>query len=402
MLIKPKSYNIDTPKSRKRPVVVVILVITLFVVAGMLAYIKYLGKPKQVYTNNQNEVNTHEGEVVVGKYLFSGTVVLDRAVQRDSNGDYSQPFSGLNSFTPDQYDGWLVDLECPVTAKKTAMEQQSVNTVFNCDTEWLEPMSKYFNFINLANNHTNDMGKQGLLETQTNLDKARYQIVGNYDPAVSQDACEVMSLPVHITSTGSKDSKQGNLPVAFCAFHYFSRQPKVGEMDVVKSYSELMPVFGFMHAGQEYLPIAGIDQQNVAHSLIDLDSEFVIGNSPHWVQNSEVYKGRPIFYSTGNFIFDQLTDETNRGLSLDIEMSVQNDQNVSRWLELGKECLKRGDNCLQQAKYRGLIKPKLKLKYTPIASVGGARTVTTKAGNDVQKAVEERLNWSQTKAQLGQ
>ncbi len=402
MLRKPRSYNIDVPKSRKQPVVVILLVIILFAVAGTLAYTKYYRKPKQVDVNNQNEINVHAEEVVIGKYLFSGTVVLDRAVQRDAKGDYNQPFSGLESFTPEQYDGWLVDLECPVTANKVIMEQQTISTVFNCDTEWLEPMSKYFNFVNLANNHTNDMGKQGFLETQTNLDKTEYQIVGNYDPAVSQDACEVMSLPVHIASTNGKEPKRGNLPVAFCAFHYFSRQPKVGEMDIVKSYSELMPVFGFMHVGQEYLPTAGIDQQNVAHSLIDLGSEFVIGNSPHWVQNSEVYKNRPIFYSTGNFIFDQLTEETNRGLNLDIEMSVQNDQNISRWLELGEECLKRGDDCLRQAKFRGLTKPKLKLNYEPIASVGGARTVTTKASYDVQKSVEERLNWLQTKALLGQ
>ena len=259
MLRKPRSYNIDVPKSRKQPVVVILLVIILFAVAGTLAYTKYYRKPKQVDVNNQNEINVHAEEVVIGKYLFSGTVVLDRAVQRDAKGDYNQPFSGLESFTPEQYDGWLVDLECPVTANKVIMEQQTISTVFNCDTEWLEPMSKYFNFVNLANNHTNDMGKQGFLETQTNLDKTEYQIVGNYDPAVSQDACEVMSLPVHIASTNGKEPKRGNLPVAFCAFHYFSRQPKVGEMDIVKSYSELMPVFGFMHVGQEYLPHYGTE-----------------------------------------------------------------------------------------------------------------------------------------------
>ena len=79
----------------------------------------------------------------------------------------------------------------------------------------------------------------------------------------------------------------------------------------MKKYADIMPVVGLMQVGQEYVAKAGSDQEFVGRSIIDGGAEFVIGNSPHWVQNSDVYKNKLIFYSTGNFIFDQLDKETN-------------------------------------------------------------------------------------------
>lgn len=171
-------------------------------------------------------------------------------------------------------------------------------------------------------------------------------------------------------------------------------------MEQVKQISEFMPVFSFMHAGAEYLPKAGTDQVNIAHQLIDYGSEFVIGNSPHWVQNSEAYKGKLIAYSTGNFIFDQLEEETNRGVSIAATISVDYDDNVASWLALGESCKLRNDDCFERAKAQGLTKLKLRLSYDPIATTGGNRTVTKKASSAVQKAVEARLDWQKTLAGL--
>src|SRR5690606_12745117 len=125
---------------------------------------------------------------VSGKYMFSGTVVLARAVEnaaKTTNGyDYSQPFGGMDSFQPEQYDEWLVDWECPSSSKVTIpYAQQVANLQFNCRPEWLPQFSKYFSMANLANNHSGDLGQETFLETQQNLSKGGLQIVGNYDPA---------------------------------------------------------------------------------------------------------------------------------------------------------------------------------------------------------------------------
>ncbi len=338
---------------------------------------------------------------VEGRYLFSGTIVMARAVERNAAGNFEQPFSQFETFKPSQYDGWLADLECPVTTKNISYQQQITSLIFNCRPEWLPTLTKYFTMLNLANNHTGDLGAAGFTETQDTLQKAGIQSVGSYDPSSTQDACEVMALPVRVIKS-DQTVEQAKLPVAYCAFHYFFRKPVAGEMDIVRLYSDSMPVFGLMHAGVEYRPNADDTQKEVARTLIDNGSEFVIGNSPHWVQESEVYKGKPIFYSTGNFIFDQLEPEEQRGLNIDVALTVKYDENVAKWLMLGEQCMMRADNCLATAKQQGLKKISLKLNYTPVGSTGGNRKLTQLADPATQQSIEQRLKWSMTRAALGQ
>jgi poly-gamma-glutamate synthesis protein (capsule biosynthesis protein) len=48
----------------------------------------------------------------------------------------------------------------------------------------------------------------------------------------------------------------------------------------------------------------------------------VIGHHPHWIQTTEKYQGKYIFYSLGNFIFDQMwSQDTKEGLALKITIS---------------------------------------------------------------------------------
>ncbi len=40
-----------------------------------------------------------------------------------------------------------------------------------------------------------------------------------------------------------------------------------------------------------------------AHAMVDAGADMVIGHGPHLLRGMEIYKGKPIFYSVGNFIF---------------------------------------------------------------------------------------------------
>ncbi len=401
-----KFSNVDSAETGengtyKRLIGLALLFVSVFLIG---AYWLYLHKPTdkiQVQSSVQTTNVNQDIQSVSGKYLFSGTIVLARAIEKYANGDYNQPFSQFSSFEPEKYDGWMADLECPVTNNNVSYQEQINNLVFNCRPEWLVNYSKYFNLVNLSNNHTNNMGQVGFIETQKNLYASGIQSVGNYDPSVTDDDCEVIALPIKVVKSGGQKEK-GEIPIAFCAFHYFFRLPKAGEIETVQRYAKTMPVFGFMHIGVEYLPKAGADQVNVGHAIIDSGAEFVVGNSPHWVQNSEVYKGKPIFYSTGNLMFDQLDFETQRGLSVDVGLDIKYDDNVAKWLELGKQCKVRRDSCLEQAENQGLTKPNIKLTYEPIANFTGNKKLTKKGDAALQAGVEERLNWTKTKAELGQ
>ena len=59
------------------------------------------------------------------------------------------------------------------------------------------------------------------------------------------------------------------------------------------------------HWGVEYTAPPYGTQQRLGRAAIDAGADMVIGDHPHWVGAMEVYKGKPIWYSLGNFVFDQ-------------------------------------------------------------------------------------------------
>lgn len=401
-------YSASKPvrKSNKPFIIVGVILAVALIAFGVWKLFNKSDSSQPVQaTTEEIQVKQEDAESVTAKYLFSGTIVPARAVENEartaSGVDWNQPFSKFNTFNPDQYDGWVADFECPSTTQNIPYRQQVANTIFNCRPEFLKPISKYFTVLNLANNHVYDMGTERFEETRNHVLDAGLQTLGNQDPAATEDVCEVMSMGVKVKMKDGK-TKDGTLPVAFCAWHYFEREPLPGEFDVANEYAAIMPVFGLMQVGVEYVPKADARQERVGREIIDHGADFVIGNSPHWVQNSDVYKNKLIFYSTGNFIFDQLDTETNRGASIEVTMTVNYDENVAKWLALGKSCKKHHDDCLAKAKEMGLKKIQPTYKYDLVASTTGYRQLTQKASPSVQAAVEARANWAQTQKELGQ
>jgi len=60
-----------------------------------------------------------------------------------------------------------------------------------------------------------------------------------------------------------------------------------------------------IHWGNEYLPQTENWRIKLAHQMIDSGADIIHGHHPHVLQPSETYQNKPIFYSLGNFIFDQ-------------------------------------------------------------------------------------------------
>ncbi len=340
-------------------------------------------------------------QTVAGRYLINGTVTWARAVEQQAHGDFGQPFSQLDTFHRELYDGWSADFECPITGNVVPYQTQINNLVFNCRPEFLPAAVKYFNIFDLANNHTdNQGGEKGLEETRRHLNEAGVQYFGTFDAADSDNVCEILALPVRLQND-DKSEDRAALPIAFCGWHYFYRKPSPGEIAVMDKYAKLMPVFAFVEMGSEYYAEANETQVSIAHQVIDEGPEFLVANNPHWVQNTEVYKGKLIVYSTGNFIFDQLDSETNRSASVDLTISVPYDDNVAKWLTLAPQCAVFHDDCLAKAEQLQLTKVNIQLKYGLVAGQNGYKTLTHKADAAIQKEVEGRTNWQQTCIQLG-
>lgn len=150
-----------------------------------------------------------------------------------------------------------------------------------------------FNFFNIANNHLSDQGELGILETRKNLAALGFNFSGCPDEQVG--ACSTTTIEIY------------NKKIGLAGFSQVSREISLAEMTNIvsglASSSDLVIVN--LHWGKEYKHEFSQSQQKLAQSLIDAGADIIIGHHPHVVQGVEVYKNKPIFYSLGNFIFDQ-------------------------------------------------------------------------------------------------
>jgi poly-gamma-glutamate capsule biosynthesis protein CapA/YwtB (metallophosphatase superfamily) len=80
-------------------------------------------------------------------------------------------------------------------------------------------------------------------------------------------------------------------------------------------------VIPYFHFGEEYVAIPPQWAAQAARAAIDAGATMVVSNHPHVVQGMEVYQGRPIVYSPGNFIMDQMwAAEVRSGCVLEVDL----------------------------------------------------------------------------------
>ena len=183
-----------------------------------------------------------------------------------------------------------------------------------------------FNFFNLANNHLADQGGRGIIETRENLDRLGFNYTGCRDGKVGECSSTVVE---------AADKKIG---IAGFSMVYSKLNMVEAEKVINNLASTTDLVIVNMHWGAEYEHQFNKLQQETAHTLIDAGADIIIGHHPHVVQGIELYKSRlattngdhpnkkkgVIFYSLGNFVFDQyFSQDTQEGLAIGISASDQ-------------------------------------------------------------------------------
>ncbi|MFH1891039.1 MAG: AmmeMemoRadiSam system protein B [Candidatus Kuenenbacteria bacterium] len=170
-----------------------------------------------------------------------------------------------------------------------------------------------FNFFNLANNHFGDQGTQGVNETRENLDKLDFNYIGCENGIADNCSSKVIAL---------KDKKIGMVGLSVF-WNKFDSEKAIQTISELKRKTDLVIVN--IHWGDEYKTQFNGSQQKLAYTFIDYGADIIIGHHPHVVQGIEVYKNKPIFYSLGNFVFDQyFSEETQKGLA--VEFIFKNDE----------------------------------------------------------------------------
>ena len=175
-----------------------------------------------------------------------------------------------------------------------------------------------FKVLNLANNHSYDYGKKAFEETLEILKKNRIQTIGagkNLTEARKPAVLDLGDIKIaflgYDLSPGTFPAGQDHPGVAK-AMHAWI----IKDLEKVKEAADFVVVS--FHWGIEYRDFPTEYQRSLAHMAIDCGADIVVGHHPHTFQGIELYKGKLIAYSLGNFVFDQKDLKNNQSILLKV------------------------------------------------------------------------------------
>jgi len=241
----------------------------------------------------------------VTQVMLGGDMMLGRAVNFNMHRkqDFGYPVAKIaDKFK--QADIAMVNLEAPILASceltgegmQLCSDFQSLYTLHFAGID----------VVQLANNHILDYGLEGLEETKKWV---------NFQGIEETGLGEVAFKEVRGVRFGFLGFNQ--------VWPMMDPVQNANEEDLIQEISKLkkeadVVIVGF-HWGSEYTNIANGEQKNLARAAIIAGADLVWGQHPHWVQGVEIYEGKPIFYSLGNLVFDQMwSKETREGLVVEL------------------------------------------------------------------------------------
>ncbi len=245
------------------------------------------------------------------RILLVGDIMMARGVAAltDQFG-LAYPFTKIESlFSHSAWDFIYGNLEGPVRAEALPVAFHAMSFEYSPQiSHFLAQLG--FNILNLANNHVADQGKEAVLQTRDYLQKDGIIPLG--DP----NDCSL---------------KYGfqKEPLVFLGANLVY-QNKTCVLELIESITKLKKqnpslfVIVTPHWGPEYQKEPDNFQKQTAHQLIEAGADLIVGHHPHVVQGIEEYQGKLIFYSLGNFVFDQyFSKETQEELALSLDYQPQ-------------------------------------------------------------------------------
>ena len=277
------------------PILLIALVITT-----------WMGRAEEVKTvatkSDQPLTMTMVGDVMMGRYVEEVT---------EKHGHeylfrYMKPYFANSDYVSGNYEHTAL--------KEDVSNYKEADTPIrlNSNTSGVEALKDArFSVVSLANNHMMDYEEQGLLDTIDEFKSSDMHYVGvGSNTAEAKNSIDYADVNgVRVATLGftdvygkdavSKNDKAGLLnsnPDLLFEMIGKARDAKQGNADLVVVN---------MHWGQEYSTSTTDRQKDLAKAIIDAGADIIIGHHPHVLQSFDVYKDGIIFYSLGNFIFDQ-------------------------------------------------------------------------------------------------
>lgn len=239
--------------------------------------------------------------------FFVGDIMLGRRVERiiEEKG-MNFPFEGMldllraHDLTVGNFEG---------TSPLVHVPTKELTFQFSIRPEYLRNLKHVgFDVLSLANNHSYDHGRSGYEHTLEICTESSLLCAGD---AYTVGTSSMSAITV------------GDTRIGFIFLHTLFHEPEAVEvMNALHELTQRTDVqIAYVHWGTEYELSHSGSQAVLARTLIDSGADAVIGHHPHVVQGVEIYNSRPIFYSLGNFVFDQyFNDDVMEGLAISMRI----------------------------------------------------------------------------------
>ena len=258
--------------------------------------------------------------------VLTGDILLDRGVRREiERHGVDHLFStGVDSvFRSAQV--VVGNLECPATKIQKPVQKLFI---FRGEPEWLQVLQRHgVTHLNLANNHSIDQGREGLMDTKRNVSAAGMVPIGA--GANMQEAAE----PVLLASQPRNVWLVPSLRLALENYTYLPDKPCVSQepMDSLLTHVHRLRkadstavIIVSLHWGGEHTLQPARSQRWDAHQLIRAGADVLVCHHTHTLQTIEEFQGKKIYYSVGNFIFDQHKPMNTKACMVRLKVSSHN------------------------------------------------------------------------------
>ncbi len=184
-------------------------------------------------------------------------------------------------------------------------------TTFSVDAKLVPLLTDAgFTHVSLANNHSFDYGAETFAHTVDTLYTNKLNPLGH---------------PQNSTSSLTSTFVSGDYTIGVIALNQvFTTLPWLAIEESLKQLGETSDYqIAYIHWGDEYILKHNQSQEDTAKKLIDLGVDAVVGHHPHVTQDIQIYNDKPIFYSLGNFLFDQyFSVDVQQGLVLRLMLAT--------------------------------------------------------------------------------
>lgn len=242
------------------------------------------------------------------KLLFTGDINfrgLAKPTPKTSTDIFAEVFPYF-----EKEDFRIVNLETPLANKErhTPIKKSGPNLI--CDPSnvlFLEAL--HADVCTLANNHIGDFGEGAVMDTLALLDAHNIRYCGagaNIDRAY--DACRLEKDGFSVSLISVCENEFGVATETSYGSAGYNARRLMNKIKKEKQTADAVIVV--FHGGNEFNPLPSPETQDRYRLICDMGADAVIAGHTHCPQGYEVYDGKPIVYSMGNFMFKSGSERT--------------------------------------------------------------------------------------------